>query len=81
MKNKKDNFDNIHIYNKDTGVIEPVLPHKAKLAYYLHRIKNMRKLTSAEIFEINIMEFVDRMKILNAYNEMLECVQTFINDS
>jgi division protein CdvB (Snf7/Vps24/ESCRT-III family) len=75
MENKKANYENIHI-----SCIEPIDSHKTKLAYYLHRIKNMRKLTPEEIFEINTMEFVDRLKIMHAYNEMLECVQIFIND-
>jgi len=80
MANKIDKPNNIIRGDYEYDVRDVTPSHKTKLAHYLHKIKNMRRLTLQEMCEINTMEFADRLRVIRAYNEMLDCVQIFINE-
>lgn len=46
----------------------------------VHDIRNFRTLTKDQLDKINQMDFYSRQKILNTYNEVVEYLNSYLNN-
>jgi hypothetical protein len=45
---------------------------------YIHEIRNLKSFTKAQLETLNLLKYDDRMRILEAYNEMMAYIANVV---